>query len=526
MLFPLIPLITLITLITLVTVSIAALPFRDDSARLGLDYSAGTSLKYGGASICDLDGDGWPDLLLTHHDSTFIEVYFNDIGTAGKFTKNSLREWHDTHGLNGFRIAPWRQTLHFSLSRGGSYGTHPNPPIVFRVFRNRSIVDETSKLGLGLSRGRGRSAMFMNLRPFRSNFRSIDVVFSNAGAINRTEFDEHQNAFQGLPAKRFKQEKLDGYATNPNWYVSAVDTDGDGQMELVSFHDLMLFKAIKPFELVDISQAWLPDGLNYQGTVAVTEIDFDNDGRWDLYIARTRTGDLEWLPHGMYCDYLLHNMGDRFEDVSRQVGLPTSNGLSRGVTAGDFDNDGFVDLAIAVFDNQDYVLMNENGIKFRREFIGTPRDPNIPGDMMTAVDFDNDGRLDLVVSEGHTHDRDRGGYFKLLRNNLVLSDSTNFLLVQVGSAPNRSSTSLHAVVAVSIPMQYATSLRKVVVLQRRVGSPGTAVSNSYIETLHFGLGSAASVLQVKATWIDGSVQISENVAVNAVVRMGVFWKDS
>lgn len=509
----------------LATISIASLLFTDDSARLGLDYSIGPTLKYGGASVCDLDGDGWPDLLFSHHDSTSIEVYFNDIGTTGKYSKSALRQWHDTHGLNGFRIAPWRQTLHFSLSRGGAYGTHPNPPIVFRVFRNRTIVDETSKLGVGSSRGRGRSALFMNLRPFRDYFRSVDVVFSNAGAINRTEFDEHQNAFRGLPSKTFKQERLDGFASNPNWYVAAIDTDNDGQMELVSFHSLMIFKVAKPFGLEEISQQWLPNHLDYRGTVAVAELDFDNDGQWDLYIARTRTGDLRWLPHGMYSDYLLRNMGDRFEDVSKQVGLPVSNGLSRGVTAGDFNNDGFVDLVITVFDKQDYILINENGIKFRREYIGALRNDNIPGDMATAVDFDSDGRLDLVVSEGHTHETERGGYFKLLRNNLVFSDSTNFLLVHVGSAPDRRATSLHAVVTVSIPMQFATSSRRVTVLRRRVGSPGTAVSNSFIEILHFGLGSASIVLQVKTTWIDGSVQISQNVAVNAIVRMGIFWKD-
>lgn len=502
-----------------------SLLFSDDSARLGLDYGMGPTLKYGGASICDLDGDGWPDLLFTHHDSTFVEVYFNDINTAGKFSKSSFPQWHDTHGLNGFRISPWRKTLHFSLSRGGAYGTDPNPPIVFRVFRNRTIVDETSRLGLASSRGRGRSAIFMSLRPFRNWFRSTDVIFSNAGAINRSEFDTHQNAFRGENFKTFKPEKLQGYASNPNWYVAAVDTDNDGQMEVASFHDLMIFKVVRPFELEDMSQPVLPDHLDYRGTVAVAELDFDNDGRWDLYVARTRTGDLQWLPHGMYSDYLLRNVGGRYEDVSKQVGLPLSNGLSRGVTTGDFNNDGFVDLVIAVFDKQDYILINENGITFTREFIGSPRIANVPGDMVTAVDFDKDGRLDLVVSEGHTHDTERGGYFKLLRNKLVLSPSTNFLLVDVGSAPGRLATSLHAVVSVSVAMQYATSSRKVISFQRRVGSPGTAVSNSYIETVHFGIGSATSVLLVKTTWVDGSTQIAENVAANSIVRMGVFWKD-
>lgn len=500
--------------------SASSLHFEDESAAWGLDHSMGTTLKYGGASVCDLDGDGWPDLLFGHHDSTFVEVYFNDFVTNSKFTKSKFPVWHDTHGLNGFRIFPWRQTLHFSLSRGGAYGTHPNPPVIFRVFRNRTIVDETSKLRLSSSKGRGRSAIFMNLRPWRKHVRSNDVIFSNAGPINVTA-EGHQNAFRGKTNGKFIAERLKGFETNPNWYVAAVDIDDDGQMELVSFHELMIFKISNSFIVSDITQNVLPTDLDFRGTVAIAELDFDNDGRWDLYIARTKTGDLGWLPDGEYRDYLLHNVGGNFVDVSKEVGLPGTNGLSRGVTAGDFNNDGYIDIAVSVFGTQDYVLINQGGKSFRREWIGAQRSPNIPGDMVTAVDLNHDGRLDLVVSEGHTHDQARGGYFKILKN--IGDGMGNFLLVRVGSAPKRTTSSLHAVVSVSIenPM---TILPQMHTMVRRVGSPGTAVSNSYIEVMHFGLGQVQNVLTVQVRWVDGSVQMRRNVAANSMISIGVFWK--
>ena len=68
--------------------------------------------KYGGPSIADLDGDGNMDLLLSHHDSTFMEVYFNN--GNGTFTKSTFRRWHDIHGIipfSAFSLEPKRAIL-------------------------------------------------------------------------------------------------------------------------------------------------------------------------------------------------------------------------------------------------------------------------------------------------------------------------------------------------------------------------------------------------------------------------------
>src|ERR1700683_104552 len=79
----------------------------------------------------------------------------------------------------------------------------------------------------------------------------------------------------------------------------------------------------------------IPNLIGY----GVCFLDYDGDGRLDIFVAdRGKEGGLA----------LYHNLGDgKFEDVTRKAGLdPTLHATS--CTAGDYDNDGFVDIAIGL----------------------------------------------------------------------------------------------------------------------------------------------------------------------------------
>ena len=117
-------------------------------------------------------------------------------------------------------------------------------------------------------------------------------------------------------------------------------------------------------------------------------LDYDGDGRADIFVAdRGKEGGLA----------LYHNLGNgRFEDVTRKAGLdPTLHATS--CTAGDYDNDGSVDLVIGL-DGRLLLEHNEKNGTFKdvTEASGIHNDGLILG--LTFVDYDHDGDLDLYVT--------------------------------------------------------------------------------------------------------------------------------
>ena len=95
--------------------------------------------------------------------------------------------------------------------------------------------------------------------------------------------------------------------------------------------------------------------------------DYDNDGNLDLMLANGNPDDLiEELSHHQvgYREPLLlfHNSGNKWTNVSAQSGPVFQKPLSaRGLAIGDFDNNGSVDLVIAVNDDAPLLIRNKAG---------------------------------------------------------------------------------------------------------------------------------------------------------------------
>ncbi len=115
-------------------------------------------------------------------------------------------------------------------------------------------------------------------------------------------------------------------------------------------------------------------------------LDYDGDGRIDLFLADNGAkGGISFF----------RNLGNRFVDQTREVGFdPTSHAL--GCTAGDYDNDGFTDLAITL-DGRATLFHNEKGASFKdvAQRSGIKSEGTSYG--LTFVDYDHDGDLDLYL---------------------------------------------------------------------------------------------------------------------------------
>jgi enediyne biosynthesis protein E4 len=136
------------------------------------------------------------------------------------------------------------------------------------------------------------------------------------------------------------------------------------------------------------------------GGVAV--FDFDNDDKLDIFFSNgAKLPELK-KTNSSFHNCLLRNKGDgTFEDVTSKAGLlGIETGYNFGVAAADYDNDGFQDLFIANAGTN--TLYHNNGDGTFSNVTTTSGLESKPQEVLSVggawVDYNNDGLLDLVVS--------------------------------------------------------------------------------------------------------------------------------
>ncbi len=118
-------------------------------------------------------------------------------------------------------------------------------------------------------------------------------------------------------------------------------------------------------------------------------IDYDNDGFLDAFLVSGEGGS----------NRLYRNRGDgRFEDKTEQVGL-LDEGWGQGVCAGDYDNDGFIDLFVTYW-GQNRLYRNRQGRRFENvtKQAGLVQQRVRYNTGCAYLDYDRDGDLDLFVA--------------------------------------------------------------------------------------------------------------------------------
>jgi len=152
-------------------------------------------------------------------------------------------------------------------------------------------------------------------------------------------------------------------------------------------------------------------------------VDYDRDGRLDLFVANYIDMDLATapVPESGPCLYksvmvacgppgleggrniLYHNNGDgTFTDVSEAAGIYSTNGTyGLGVLTADFDNDGWPDIYVADDSTASALYQNKKNGKFQDIAIEagcalSPDGKPQAGMGVSAADYDMDGNLDIV----------------------------------------------------------------------------------------------------------------------------------
>jgi hypothetical protein len=177
--------------------------------------------------------------------------------------------------------------------------------------------------------------------------------------------------------------------------VGDYDSDGDADLYLTAVDQNHLFRN-DAGKFVDVTESAGVGGTADQWSTSTGFLDYDNDGDLDLFVCNyvkwtrefdkaqpfTLTGGERAYGRpqefpGTY-PYLYRNDGEgKFAEVSESAGLRIRNparnevfaGKSLGTTFGDFDNDGWIDIAVANDTVQNFLLHNQKNGTFAEKAV-------------------------------------------------------------------------------------------------------------------------------------------------------------
>jgi hypothetical protein len=493
---------------------VAALPALQFQASIVLSSASGRS---GSASWADFDNDGLMDLFLSNHGSDNVLLRNEGSGSFSDVTSDSLvrpdylpfNYWGDTHG------SVWAdldndgdQDLFVSVGADVGLGEGPN-----QVYLNEDGVlrDAAAQLGLSASLGRGRQPTVLD-----ANNDGLPDVFM--GNFNRPDGLAPPELFLQDVDGRF--QAFDG-GSAMDWLAASqaitADLTGDGLPELITF----ALREDRPpnvfyqLQVVDFSTGTptlilenLLNEVRWRGFLPQESMiveDFNNDSRPDLYFSpsQLRSQEVERV--------LYLNDGDSFINASVASGIEDADGLARSVVAGDFDNDGDIDIfefhqvpGSFEEDEQDLTannifLWNDGNANFTVDAESAPSVAGGAPKSVTSVDADNDGFLDLFLVGSYTND-----LLYLNQGNQNHSISIDL----VGTASNRDGIGAKV---------YVTAAGNTQVREVSNGSHSEWAQND--QRLHFGLGDQGTVDEITVVWPSGVRQSLQNVDVDQVVRV-------
>jgi hypothetical protein len=211
--------------------------------------------------------------------------------------------------------------------------------------------------------------------------------------------------YRGRPEGKFEDVTLSlgllGVApsrSGPKLLAAFADLDGDGWEDLVLGDHLYRNESGRRF--VDVTaraNLYLP-----HDTSALVAADFDRDGRIDLYATRYGQGKTDsWIEGrsgGSDGNHLWRNLGDwRFEDVTASSGTGGDRRSTFTATWFDADTDGWPDLYVINEFGNGVLLHNQGDSTFREKAL-VPGAGDFGSMGLTCGDVDNDGRIDLYVA--------------------------------------------------------------------------------------------------------------------------------
>jgi hypothetical protein len=477
-----------------------------------------------GAAILDYDNDGLMDIYLvnpgpldgvTHHkegtrrepnrlyrnkgDGTFEDVTAK-AGVAGNgYTLAVVAADYDNDGFTDL------------------YLVNVGKNILYHNRGNGTFEDVTDKAGVG-DRGTGVGAVFFDadndgkLDLFVANYLTYDPnynLYFNPDAYPgplayKAEFNcLYRNKGDGTFEDVSEQSgvRLPGHRAMS---VCAFDFNGDGATDLYICNDatpnVLLVNDGKGHFRDVASQAMVAFNANGEAAGSMTAAvgDYDGDQRLDLLVSRLGYGSLYTArPDGIFQDRMM----------ASGLGALTAQYVGWGSNFLDYDNDGNLDAFIANGDA--HHMVGWESLLLENKGDGTFADAADKGGVFFrtkirargsfVLDFDNDGRMDVLVTA-------MGDRVFLLRNRDPSGNHWLTLDLQ-GTKSNRDGFGARITVTAGGKRQYTEARCQAAFL-------GTSDRR-----VHFGLGPSKAVDQIEIKWPSGTVQILNNVPADRILKV-------
>jgi hypothetical protein len=357
--------------------------FTDVTQKAGA--GAATTAYKTGVAVGDYDNDGDLDLYITAFGPNILlrnngNGTFTDV-TAAAGVAGGAREWststgffdYDRDGDLDLYVANYldvRDENPWCGQRTPGYRMYCNPTIFEgtpdRLFRNNgdgTFTDVSSRAGIANPAGKGLGVVFCDF----DRDGDPDIYVANDLVRNFLYRNNGDGTFADVAYGAGVGFDING-KPQAGMGVDCGDIDGDGYPELFvtnfsqELNTLYQNRGDGTFEdvtqKVGLGSGYLPLGF---GTKMY---DVDNDGDLDLHVTNGHVVDNVKLyqPNLSYeqKDLLYENVGGRFKDISAESG-PALQALrvGRGLAVADYDNDGYVDVAILSLGRRAVLLKNQ-----------------------------------------------------------------------------------------------------------------------------------------------------------------------
>ena len=494
-----------------------------------------------GAAAFDYDKDGWLDVFVVN--GTTLEGFPKGQEPTSHLYRNKKDgTFEDVTAQAGLALTGWGQG-----ACAGDYDNDGNEDLFVtffgtnRLFRNRgdgTFDDVTKRAGLDTVRSRwGAGCAFLDydrngrLDLFAANYIDLDLASAPVPESGLCRYKGLPVACgpPGLPGGKnilyrnqgdgtFADVSVaSGIARANGTYalgVSTLDFDGDGWVDLYVANDSnpsALYRNNRDGTFTDIGItagcAYSQDGKPQAG-MGVAVGDYNRDGRMDIFKTNF-AGDTSTL--------YANNGNGLCEDRTFASGFGrNTRWLGWAVGFLDLDLDGWQDLFLVnghVYPEVDQVK-TEAGYKQRKvvyrnrgdgrfddvtEQLGPPVTVPKAGRGAAYADFDNDGDVDILVT--NVHDTP-----ELYRLDQREARSWSALRL-VGVQSNRSAIGARVVLSAGGVTQVS-----------EVRGGGSYYSQNDLR-MHFGLGSAKAIDRVEVRWPNGNIEVWTGVEPNRIVTL-------